>query len=404
MNGTTIEDIQSKIDAQLKRDHYPGDFPPLPDVPAARYHDAQFAAAEMQHMWKKTWLMVGVESELALPGSYFLFEELNLSIIIRRDNDGRIGAFHNICPHRGSALVSEPRGKLARFVCPYHSWSFGLDGRMLAAPEAHEFARLDKSATGLQPVQCELWRGLIFVNLDPEAAPLADFMAPSLPYTEGFPLEGLVVQDILTMEFDCNWKLAYHNFIEAYHTRAVHSKTLSHYIDQRSWQAYLLQNGHARIAVKRSNSDSIYLSDFPPPADIDAIFRKFSLCQVTFPNGFVALDPSGFAFQSFWPIGTNRCRMDIRMVGWEPKGTRPEYWEAIRAAMKTILAEDAQIFTALQRNVESGFLNRIMFGYLERTLYWFEEELDRRIGIENIAPPLRVVKALEGQYLTKTSN
>src|SRR3546814_15245895 len=86
------------------------------------------------------------------------------------------------------------------------AWSFDLDGRMLAAPEAHQFACLDKSTTRLLPVRCELWRGLVFINLDPDAAPLAEFMAPALTYTQGFPLEDLVLHGHFIIEFDCNWK------------------------------------------------------------------------------------------------------------------------------------------------------------------------------------------------------
>src|SRR3546814_1842730 len=150
------------------------------------------------------------------------------------------------------------------------------------------------------------------------------------------------------IEFDCNWKLAYHNFLEAYHTRTVHANTLSHFIDQRSWQAYLLPNGHARIAVKRNSGDSIYLGDFAPTGAVDEVFRKFSLCQVIFPNSFVALDPSGFALQSFLPAGPGKCRMDVRMVGWEPKDSRPEYWEAIRASMDTIVSRSEEHTSELQ--------------------------------------------------------
>src|SRR3546814_18500857 len=96
--------------------------------------------------------------------------------------------------------------------------------------------------------------------------------------------------------------------------------------------------------------------------------------------------------------------MDVRMVGWEPKDSRPEYWEAIRASMDTIVSEDARVLSRIQRNIESGFLENIQFGYLERTLYWFEEELDRRIGIENIDTALRIEQTLDGQctdYLSK---
>src|SRR3546814_7559678 len=87
-------------------------------------------------------------------------------------------------------------------------------------------------------------------------------------------------------------------------------------------------------------SSDLYLGDFAPTGAVDEVFRKFSLCQVIFPNSFVALDPSGFALQSFLPAGPGKCRMDVRMVGWEPKDSRPEYWEAIRASMDTIVSED----------------------------------------------------------------
>src|SRR3546814_7557024 len=91
MSGKTVQAIGDKMDAQLKRNQYPDDFPLLPNVPTARYYDAEFAAAEIRHMWKKTWLLVGVESELKDPGSYLLFEELDLSVIVRRGKDGSIG-------------------------------------------------------------------------------------------------------------------------------------------------------------------------------------------------------------------------------------------------------------------------------------------------------------------------
>src|SRR3546814_9345076 len=97
------------MDAQLKRNQYPDDFPLLPNVPTARNYDAEFAAAESRHMWKKTWLLVGVESELKDPGSYLLFEEIDLSVTCRRGNDGSIGGFSNICTIWGDGVVIDTR-------------------------------------------------------------------------------------------------------------------------------------------------------------------------------------------------------------------------------------------------------------------------------------------------------
>src|SRR3546814_18497178 len=89
--------------------------------------------------------------------------------------------------------------------------------------------------------------------------------------------------------------------------------------------------------------------------------------------------------------------MDVRMVGWESKDSRPEYWEAIRASMDTIVSEDARVLSRIQRNIESGLLENIQFGYLERTLYWFAAELDGRMGIENMYTELRIEKTLYGK-------
>src|SRR3546814_18608566 len=95
-------------------------------------------------------------------------------------------AFHKICRHRGAALLQEPTGTERRFVCPYHSWGYAIDGKLVSVPEAHNFACLEKSENGLLPVRCETWRGLIFINLDDNAQPLAEFFAPITAETADF--------------------------------------------------------------------------------------------------------------------------------------------------------------------------------------------------------------------------
>jgi len=397
MSQDTLGNIRRAMDEQLARRHYPEGFPALPGVPTARFYDPGFAAAEMEHLWKKTWLMVGVESELARDGSYFLFEQLGLSVIVRRDKDGGIGAFYNTCRHRASALLQEPTGRVARFICPYHSWGYSLSGDLVSVPEAHDFACLNKADFGLSPVRCDVWRGLIFINLSPEGGSLADFMAPVVGPMTGFPFENLVVKDHYFIEMDCNWKLAYHNFIEGYHTTTVHPQSLAPYLQPQTLTVALLNHGHARITVARRDNSSIYSSEAAIADEISPVFKELSNVLSTFPNCYAALDPGGFAFQNFWPVGEKKSVLEIRLVGWESSPSDEAYWNVMRTSFQAILAEDLRLFPGMQHGVEKGALSHVLMGFRERALYWMEEEIDRRIGVKNIPEPLRVAQVLSGQ-------
>src|ERR1700722_79813 len=178
MSNLQSAPVHEAVEREIARTTYPDAFPALPEVPAGRYYDPQFYELEQQYLWRKTWLHAGHVSELPTVGSYKLFEQLGLSIIISRGLDGEIRAFHNICRHRASALLLETKGVARRFVCPYHAWGYSLDGRLTAVPREHDFPCLDKSKRGLLPVRCETMRGMIFLNLDERAQSLADFFPP----------------------------------------------------------------------------------------------------------------------------------------------------------------------------------------------------------------------------------
>ncbi len=376
---------------QTERNSYPESFPVLPDLPGLRYHDRQFADLEMRNLWKKTWLLAGLESDLPEQGSYFIFERLGMSVIVSRGKDHIVRAFHNSCTHRGSALLQESRGRTPRFVCPYHAWTFSLEGKLVAVPNSHDFACLDKAARGLVPVRCESWRGLIYINFDQAAASLEDFMRPALDHTAGFPLETLVTKDRIVYEMDCNWKLAYHNFLEVYHVRTVHPQSLTPYLDLPSWVLALLGNGHCRFASRKQKGSSIYQTEVATPeGDVRELFTEFLVAVSIFPNAFIALDPGGFALQTFWPAGENKSIMDVRLVGWEAGQDDADYWSVLRERVVTILSEDKHLFGSLQRSLESGAVNKIALGYQERAIYWVEEEIDRQIGRSNIPDAMKV--------------
>lgn len=385
--------IYEAVEREMGRQDYPENFPELPGVPVARYTDREFYDLEMEHLWKRSWLHACHVSEIPEPGSYKLFEQLGLSIIISRGLDGEIRAFHNVCRHRASALLLQNQGKARRFVCPYHSWTYALDGSLIAVPEERDFACLDKASRGLVPVRCDTMRGMIFINMADDAPPLADYFASTERELGDFPLEQMVVKDIIMVEMECNWKAALDNFLEMYHVNTVHAKSIAPFLDTRSFSISLYRNGHARFATRKRGADTIFGADLVTPEGPSALFKDHTVALPMFPNSFMAIDPVGFGWQTWWPVGPRKTVMVFTLMGWKDGGNA-DFWDGMNEQVKAIASEDLHLFADLQRSLDSGVTENILMGYQERALYWYQEEIDRRIGIENIPEHLRMTPVL----------
>jgi phenylpropionate dioxygenase-like ring-hydroxylating dioxygenase large terminal subunit len=396
MTDPTLELINRSMDEQVASGEVPRGFPDFPEIPAARYVDQGFADLEMRHIWEKAWLFAGVENDLPEAGSYFLFERLGRSIIVSRGKDGAIRAFHNVCRHRGSALLTEPAGQAMRFICPYHSWGYQLTGELTSVPLAHDFPCLDKSERGLVPVRCETFRSLIYISMDPEAQSLETFLAPIAASIEGFPLDDLVTKEFSSYAIESNWKIALHNFLEIYHVNTVHPTSLAPYFDTPSYFISLFANGHSRLATRRRQGKSLMQNDRQLKECACETFSELSIAPAIFPNIFTALDLSGFGIMTFWPDGADKCVLHVQTVAWRSSPADEGYWEAFGDRGREILMEDKRLFPTLQRSMASGAIRGIKLGYQERAPYWFEEEVDRMIGPENIPEHMRVVQVLSG--------
>jgi phenylpropionate dioxygenase-like ring-hydroxylating dioxygenase large terminal subunit len=383
--------IYEDVARELARTTYPEAFPELFEVPSGRYTDPEFYNLEMQYLWRKTWLHAGHVSELPKPGSYKLFEQVGLSIIVSRGLNDEIRAFHNICRHRGSALLTEQTGVAKRFVCPYHAWGYSIEGKLVSVPEQQDFACLDKSERGLLPVRCEVMRGMIFVNLDQDAEPLSSYFANTEQQIGDFPLQDMVVKDVIYAEMACNWKAAYDNFLEIYHVSTVHAKSIAPYLNSKSFAVSLYKNGHARFATRKRGAQTIFGEDLTPPDSPSALFKEHTIALPMFPNSFTAIDPVGFTWQNWWPVGQGKTVMVGYLMGWKDDSEADrKFWEGMKVQVAAIVAEDQRLFASVQRSLESGLVPSILMGCQERALYWYQEEVDRRIGIDRIPEHLRI--------------
>src|SRR5579862_4513563 len=207
-----------------------------PSLPSSWYTSAEMLALEKERIFSRDWVCVAREEEFPGPGAYRVIDILGESLIVVRNREGQLRAFYNTCRHRGSRLCrdkAEPaganspllRGGIAsgRITCPYHQWSYDLDGRLLAAPYLTTDSSFDKSLFSLYPVGVGCWGGFVFLNLTPaDAVPLEEKLGPIPARTVRYPLSELRIGQTIHYEVAANWKVVCENYNECYHCAGVH--------------------------------------------------------------------------------------------------------------------------------------------------------------------------------------
>lgn len=223
-----------------------------------RYTSPDMLEKEWQGIWTRCWLFAGLESDLAEPGDYFLYEVGRESVVVLRDDDGNIGAFYNVCQHRGNRIFTSERGAVNQIACPYHGWRYGLDGQLAQVPDAERFCpEPTVEERSLKPVRLETWAGLVWINLDPEPPPLADYLGTILANLAPFHFENMVLAAQQTVTLDANWKTVRDNFLEQYHVDFIHPQHAS-LVDCCNSRNTLWPHGHSATMVEGYVTDSRY--------------------------------------------------------------------------------------------------------------------------------------------------
>ncbi len=191
-------------------------------LPKRAYHDPAIFDWERQHVVRTDWVMVGRESDTPDPGTYALVELDGESIIVVRGRDGRLRAFFNVCRHRGTAVAEESCGKIVRFQCPYHAWIYDLEGQLVRAKHTEDLEDFSFERFGLASVRLDTWQGFVFLNLDPDAAPLSAQLGDLVEHWSRFDFGSLRSARRVEYDIAANWKFVAENYSECYHCPGVH--------------------------------------------------------------------------------------------------------------------------------------------------------------------------------------
>jgi Rieske 2Fe-2S family protein len=216
---------------------------PWHGLPRPFYHDELIYQADLQAFWRRGWLFAGHSCQIPNPGDYFTYDVDSDSVIIVRGDDGQARAFHNVCRHRGSLVCPQPEGHVHRFICPYHQWTYGRDGRLLVWRGMQD--GLDKSQLGLFPVHIREVEGILFISLahnPPDFEPAYQAIAP-MAKPQG--LSYARVAKIMDFDIQANWKLVWENNRECYHCNVNHPQYIKANFDH-----YNADDTIERVAVQ----------------------------------------------------------------------------------------------------------------------------------------------------------
>jgi phenylpropionate dioxygenase-like ring-hydroxylating dioxygenase large terminal subunit len=191
------------------------------DLPRERYFSREYHDLEVEKMWRRVWQMACREDEIPGTGDTLVYEIAEDSIVLVRNEDGSIKGFINACLHRGTELCVG-RAHVSSLRCPFHGWSWRLDGTLKNIPCEWDFAHVDKDHFNLPPVQVDCWDGWVFINMDLDAGPLDEYLENLPEHFAAFPLKDKAKVAHVVGIVECNWKVAIEAFIESYHVQSTH--------------------------------------------------------------------------------------------------------------------------------------------------------------------------------------
>jgi len=350
---------------------------------------------ELERIFRRDWMCVGRVDQVRDPGDWLKVDLVGEPIVVIRDEAGRLRALSRVCRHRAMDLLFEvdaARGNAARLECPYHLWSYGLDGHLTGAPEMRGAQGFDRKACRLPEYRLEVWQGYIFVCLDPAAEPLAPRLSEIEKFLGSIDMSDWKVAGTVPWgEVAVNWKVAIENAAECYHHMGTHRGTLQPFwpanrvvIDETSSRDFIV--GRMRVspeaAAGEENGFPIQPTFLPSIPGLTPEQRSQTLLAGVFPMFFLAVGPDSATWFDWHPTGPESHRVDIHVVVPPESLEAPGFAEALAAqldAVRGIQAEDARTNAGVQRGLRSRSAAPGRLSLLERPLWQFQNYLAHRL-------------------------
>ena len=346
------------------------------------YTDPMIFELERERVLNKTWLIAGRSSDLQGAGDWISFESHGETIVVTRQPDGSLGAFHNVCMHRGPSFVTEWKGCGARrFTCPYHGWVYDTTGKVVGVPEREDFAAAHLAGLRSPAVAAEEWGGFVWVNLagPGTAQPLQDYIGKEIMEDLGrYRIEDMVVLDVVEWDVPVSYKAVVDGFNEIYHTAALHHVGPQWTKSARDSSFYIVNDHNYMCFVPRYQ----YREELEQEWD----HHKWAICHyVVFPNTVFNCNPQHIQVFNPIPIDVDRTKFlcwELVYPGDREDPEYAEYWEAMMEHwnhLKVVVGEDIAIYDQLARTKRSSAYTTNILSERECKIGHYHETMARMI-------------------------
>ena len=357
-------------------------------VAARSYTDTGQWEAERELIFRRLPLLLAFSAELANPGDYKAMTVVGMPVLINRAKDGKVRAFLNVCSHRAAPVAADGTGNCARFVCPYHGWTFGQDGKLLGVADASKFGDVDKSTHGLRELPCEERAGLIFAALTPGADfDLEEHLGGYLPDLESLGLKDWAYLGSRTIE-GANWKVAFDGYLEGYHFAQLHPETI-HPRTPSNTMHYEGFGMHQRIGFPQRRIAEA-LGEVPREDWGNQENNGYDYVRILFPNIAIFIAPEITQIAQLYPgdtPGTNRTVLNYLRKDAAKDDEDKKALEGMMDFFADVTyGEDYVIGLEIQKGLESGAHEEVVFGKNERGNQFFHEWVDWHLAKDATAP------------------
>lgn len=345
------------------------------------YTDPVRYELERERVLATHWLIAGRSEQIPQAGDWMSYEGHGETIVITRQPDGSVAAFHNVCLHRGPAIVSELSGCGARrFTCPYHGWVYDTKGKLVGVPEREDFDPVHLASAQSPPVAADEWGGWVWINLaGPEVAtPLLEAIGPEITSDLGrFKMEDMILHEVLEWDVPVSYKAIVDGFNETYHVTELHHVT----------PEFTKSNRNTSFHIVGDN----YMCFVPRPETLDLLaeewdHHQYAICHyVMFPMAVFNCNPGHIQLFNPIPVGVDRTKFLTWQLIYPGDHEDPEYQKYFATTMKhweglkVVVGEDIGIYEQLKRTKQSSAYRTHILSDRECKIAHYHDQMDRKI-------------------------
>ena len=381
-------------------------------LPAWTYNSDELTQLEMEQLFLRSWRFVGHVSDIPNSGDYQCFEMAHERAVVVRDQDGQVRAFHNVCRHRASRVVGEDKGHCGKaFICPFHGWSYNLDGTLKNIPKADSFPQIDKQQFGLKSIDCEVWHGMIFIRFGGDGASIAELFADAAEEIGLYRIEDMQpLDEAYQYKFNLDWKAVLDIDNEGYHVPIGHPELFdlvgATYTDQPLEGGLSRSFGAINQRKHRLERNRDYVAALPSESYLPESHQQLWIYWGLFPGFVLTLFPDQIEIYQIYPTGNQQSVMaGVTYALPDDRVEMQQARELNRDINMDVGDEDIQLIEWAAAGMRSSAFDGVMLSDLELGVGSFQNQLREILPVVTLdqAPAAGSLKEVNEQLRSQAN-